>query len=145
MPPSTKLSDIVAHNPQLRQLFREAGVYQSQDGAVKACIDEPLRSHVRFALVRDETLILVADTSVWAAKLRYQVAPIHDRVRALADFPKIRSIRVKVLPALTSAAEIEPGPMTPIGDAAAAAMKQQIECFSDQRLRDALTRLFRHR
>jgi hypothetical protein len=145
MPLPTKLSAIVAENSLLRQLFREAAKQQVNDSEIKSCISESMRSHVRFALVRDETLILIADSPAWASKLRYQVAQIHEQVCKLPNFPRVRSIRVKVFPAAPPPARVDASPAERIGAAAAASMQRQAESFADPKLREAIDRLSQRR
>ncbi len=144
MPSPTKLGAIVTHNSLLRQLFREARENRSHSEGIRQLIDEPLRTHVRFALIKDNTLILIADSSAWASKLRYQIANIQRRMEASPEFARVRNIRVKV-------AAAEPTTQVPVRRAQALSattaegIRKQAESIEDPLLREAILKLTSHR
>ena len=144
MPSPTKLGAIVSQNSLLRQLFREAGNQQGVSERVSQAIDPSLRDHVRFALLRDETLILIADTSAWAARLRFDVANIKRRFATLPDFPRVTNIRVKVAAAVPVTA-LPQRRAQAISESVARDVEVQAETIEDPELREAMLRLARHR
>ena len=127
MPSPTKLGAIVTHNSLLRQLFREARENRSHSEGIK-----------------DNTLILIADSSAWASKLRYQVATIQRRMEAAPEFARVRNIRVKV-------AAAEPTTQVPVRRAQALSattaegIRKQAESIEDPLLREAILKLTSHR
>lgn len=103
-----------------------------------------MRAHVRFALLKEDTVVLIADTPAWAAKLRYQVAAIQRRIEAIPELAGIRNIRVKV-------AAAEPATPTPTRRAKALSattadgVRKQAESIEDPQLREAMLKLTGHR
>ena len=144
MPSPTKLGSIVTQNSLLRQLFREAGEIRLHNDRIKQLIDEPLRAHVRFALIKGDTLILIADSSAWASKLRYLVSTIQSRAETSPDLALIRNIRVKV-------AAAEPVNQIPtrraqgLSATTAEGVREQAQSIEDPLLRAALLKLTGHR
>ena len=143
MPSPTKLGSIVTQNSLLRQLFRDAAENRSHNDRIKQLIDEPLRAHVCFALIKGDTLILIADSSAWASKLRYQVAAIQRRMESTPDLAQVRNIRVKV-------AAAEPVDHTPtrraqaLSAATAEGVREQAQSIEDPLLREAVLKLAGH-
>lgn len=143
MPSPTKLGSIVAQNSSLRQLFREAAENRSHNDRIKALIEAPLREHVRFALIKGDTLILIADSSAWASKLRYLVATIQRRMESSPDLAGVRNIRVKV-------AAAEPVDQAPIrraqalSAATAEGVRAQAQSIEDPLLKEAILKLAGH-
>lgn len=144
MPSPTKLGAIVTQNSLLRQLFREAAENRSHDDRIRQLIDEPLRAHVRFAMLKGDTVILIADSSAWASKLRYQVAAIQRRMESAPEMAGVRNIRVKV-------AAAEPTTQIPTRRAQAPSattaegVRKQAESIEDPELREAVLKLTGHR
>jgi len=144
MPSPTKLNAIVTQNSLLRQLFREAGDQRTVDQLIRLAIDEPLRDHIRFALVRGDTAILIAESSAWAAKIRYQVSTIQHRMAEIPGIPPIRSIRVKVASAQETESDVA-RPAQAISDESARNVRLQADAIADPEVREAMLRLARHR
>ncbi len=144
MPSPTKLGAIVTQNSLLRQLFREAAENRSQNDRIRELIDEPLRAHVRFALIKGDTVILIADSSAWASKLRYQVAVIQRRMEASAEMAAVRNIRVKVA-AAEAITQIPTRRAQGLSATTADGMRRQAESIEDPLLREAVLKLSGHR
>lgn len=144
MPSPTKLGAIVTQNSLLRQLFREAAENRSHNDQVKQLIDEPLRAHVRFALIKGDTVILIADSSAWASKLRYQVATIQRRMESSPELPEIRNIRVKVA-AAEPTSQIPTHRAQALSATTAEGVRRQAESIEDPLLREAVLKLAGHR
>jgi len=56
-----------------------------------------LKAHCRLLAIRDETLVLAADSPVWAARLRFH-APQLVKQLGLSLTVKLRTVRVRVRP-----------------------------------------------
>ena len=141
----TKLDSIVAHNSILRQLFRKAGDHQKLSLLVKGLLEEPLRSHIQLAAIRDGKLILIADSSAWAAKLRYRVPDLHKQIAQSKDFADIQTIRVKVARSSQMRAPLKSRKALPISEFSAGRLERQAESIDDLALRGALLRLAKRR
>ena len=141
----TRLDAIVAQNSILRQLLRQAAVHQKLDLQVKCLLEEPLNGHIQLAVIREGSLILVADSPAWAAKLRYQVPQLLRQITGNPVFPDIRTIRVKVATSAASRQPVKVAQMRPLTKIAARELNRQAGFLEDPALRDALSRLANRR
>ena len=137
----TRLDAIVTRNSTLRQLFRQAAAHRKFDLIVKRLLEEPLSGHIQFAIIRENTLILTADSPAWAAKLRYQVPELHRQIAENPAFPVIQTIRVKVAKSDTSRQLENFVPIRPLTEATTRELSRQAESQKDPALREALLRL----
>lgn len=137
----TKLNAIVTQNPTLRKLFRHAAEHHSASSRVKSLLAGPLSSHIQLVVIRDETLVLTADSSAWAAKMRYQVPDLYKQMAKISEFSEIQTIRVKV--SKSSQADQQPASRkaVPMSALAAAELQQRASSVDDPALKDALLRL----
>jgi len=141
----TRLDTIVTRNLTLRQLFRQAATYQNLEIHIKPLLEEPLRHHIHLATLRGDTLTLIADSSAWAAKLRYQVPELRGRIAEISDFPKIQNIRVKVAK-IDSPYPADPQQSKPyLSNKVIEGLQQQANYLRDPALREALLRLTKKR
>lgn len=139
----TKLDAIVTQNSILRQLVRQAAAHKDLDRFVKSLIDQPLSSHLSLESIRDGVVTLVADSSAWAAKLRYQVPELHRLFGEKSALSNIHTIRVKVANPSASAPVRSPSKIRPLSPRTVAALEQSARQAGDPKLREALMRLKR--
>jgi len=137
----TRLEAIVAQNSILRQLLRQAAVHQELDSHVKCLLEEPLNGHIQLAVIREGSLVLVADSPAWAAKLRYQVPQLLRQITENPAFPDIQTIRVKVATSDASRQPVKVAQMRSLTKTSARELNRQAELLEDPALRDALLRL----
>ena len=140
----TKLDAIVTHNLALRKLFRHAAEHHGASLRIKSLLAEPVRSHIQLAVIRDGTLVLTADSSAWAAKMRYQVPDLHRKMAETSEFSEIQTIRVKVTKS-SSAKEHDSRRAVPMSAPVAAEMQRRAASVADPALKDALLRLANRR
>jgi hypothetical protein len=115
------------------------------DERVKKLLAPPLDQHARVASLRDQVLVIQADSPAWAARIRYLVPELLGQLDAsTGQFPRIQSIRVRVAVEPCAQAR-EPAHRPPVSVQAAVELRRQAETVSDDRLRDALLRLARGR
>lgn len=72
---------------------RRAGQY---DETVRRLIGEPLKQHCQVATLRGETLVILADSPVWAARLRFEAPALLKRMALDSALGGVREIKVKV-------------------------------------------------
>jgi hypothetical protein len=137
----TRLDAIVTHNSILRQLFRQAAAHQNISSRVRNLLEEPLRSHVQLGAIRDGTLVLTADSSAWAAKLRYQIPKLHRQMAKHSEFSNIQTIRVKVKKSSTERHLGKSRQALPMSRSTAEGLQRQAEALDDPALKNALLRL----
>ena len=124
-----------------RLVARARGLLELQ-ALVHKLLPEPLNTHCRVLVVRDETLILATSSPVWAARLRFH-APL--LVKQLSDHKtvKLRTVRVRVRPPEKTAAAPPVRRQSALipGKSGAAALQQAAQTISDPGLKTALLRL----
>jgi len=139
----TKLGAIVTQNSILRQLVRKAAAHQDIDRYIRSLIDGPLSLHISLESIRGNVLTLVADSSAWAAKARYQIPELHNLFKKNATLSQIRTIRIKVAASNSASIPNGPTPLAPLGPRTLAALAASAEQVRDPNLRAALLRLKR--
>lgn len=56
----------------LSGLLRQMHSYQALDAQLQQRLPEPMKNHVHVACVRDQTLVLVAESAGWATRARLE-------------------------------------------------------------------------
>lgn len=92
----TLLKDLLAGNDlsQLVVRAREAGELASQ---VRGLLPEELAAHVTGAVLREETVVILADSAAWASRIRFHAPGLLERLAPRFDGGLAR-VRVKVRP-----------------------------------------------
>lgn len=121
------------HSLRLKQL----------DYGIKSLLPEGLASHCRIANVRKNVLIMQADSTSWATRLRYQSAEIVKQLTQYDALKGIKSIRVTVAPAKKQR-KMERRKARPISEQNAAILSSTAEALDNHELADALRRLARN-
>jgi hypothetical protein len=82
---------------QVSHLLAGASVLEKLAAIVHELLPPPLREHCRVLSVRGETLVMAADSPVWAARLRFHSPKL---VKQLGNIQtvKLRTIHVRVRP-----------------------------------------------
>jgi len=122
-------------------LLADARVLKELDGLLDRHIPAPLSDHSRVLSLRDATLVLAADSPVWAARLRFHIPQL---VKQLRDNPavKVRTVKVRVRPPESPpAAEIGLPRPRQLTAGNADALQQTAHSVSDSGLKAALMRL----
>jgi len=124
------------------QLLSRARELMALDKRLHELIPTPLNEHCRTLTVSGTTLILAADSPVWAARLRFHASGL---VKQLADYPRlnIRAVRVRVKPAQRLSPPGKHHRMPALTSRGAASLKQAAHSISDPALKAGLLRLAR--
>ena len=88
LPPTVSL--IVARFDRLKQLRDQADRLRELNDRLQTHVSAPLSSHIRLATIRDGCMVIHADSSSWAAQLRYKTPEL---LATLADDPEFEPIR----------------------------------------------------
>ena len=130
---SDRLSQLHQHTSELariRQVLQQA-------------LPPPLRDHFMVAAFDRDTLVLVADGTAWAARLRFQIPALRVAARERCGLPALKSVRVRVS-----------APLSPprsgnrrlrLSRSAAESLRRSADSTSDEALRASLRRLSDHR
>jgi hypothetical protein len=120
----------------LARLVSRAGRLAALDRDLRARLPRPLADHCQVANLRENSIILHADSPVWAARLRYQRAMLLEALAALG-LPQVREVAIRVRPAAPAAEQAPQPPSRP----AAAPPAEREAGVRDPRLAAALRRL----
>lgn len=122
-------------------LLKRARAQMALEAQVRELLPAPLSEHCRLLAVRDETLVLAADSPVWASRLRFH-APLLVKQLSRLRGVNLRTIRVRVRPPEATAATPDlRRTANRCGTAGTAAIQQAAQTVSDPELKTALLRL----
>jgi hypothetical protein len=142
----------------LRALLRRSARMERLNHQVRAALPHDVRDHCRVTALENGELRLIADSSVWATRLRFESPRLKETLRQLSDFRTIDRIQIRAgrtpAPAMYSSASDSssrglpdrssaPGQhrWTQIGADCVRTCAEQLE---DRELRSALSRLASH-
>ena len=125
---------------EISRLLSRARALGELGALVHELIPSPLNDHCRVLSVRDDTLVVAADSPVWAARLRYQSSQLVKQLSRVSSV-KLRTVQVRV----RASEEPPDGRMTPIRQPVSGrnsmALKQAARSVTDAGLKAALLRL----
>ena len=84
----------------LDRLSQRAACMDELTGSIRGALPDPIRPHLIGANLRDDRLVLIADSAVWAARLRFY-APEVLKYMATRHSSSIEKLQVKVRPPAT--------------------------------------------
>lgn len=123
------------------RLLAQARAFKELDALLERLIPPPLNDHSRVLSLRDATLVLAADSPVWAARLRFHTPQL---VKQLRNNPavRVRTVKVRVRPPQSPpAARISLPAPRQLSAINADALQQTARSVSDPGLKAALMRL----
>lgn len=113
------------------------------DGHLKRLLETPLNDHCQVLALRNQVLILAADSPVWAARLRFHIPRLVKQFSRLQTVP-LSTIRVRVCPASRPTAVVNRPAPKRRGTVGKNALLQAAETVSDPELKSALQKLAGH-
>ncbi len=123
------------------RLLAQARAFKELDALLERLIPPPLNDHSRVLSLRDATLVLAADSPVWAARLRFHTPQL---VKQLRNNPavRVRTVQVRVRPPQSPpAARISLPAPRQLSARNVNTLQQTARSVSDPGLRAALMRL----
>ena len=84
----------------LGRLGRQAAQLAEATRILREFLDPPLAEHASVGAVREPNLVVVVDSPVWAARLRYQSAGILDYFSVALGSPRLTRLETLVRPPL---------------------------------------------
>ncbi len=127
-------------SPPLVRLARQAKQAKQLLERVRTCLPTDLAPHLSAARARDNILVLYAESSAWASRIRYATP----RVRR--DLSEFREIRIRIHPLETAASKPAGGKARRVlVDETAAMISAIATMISDPELSQALKHLASHR
>jgi hypothetical protein len=127
-------------NSEVSRLMSHARALGKLDARLHELVPAPLNDHCRILSVRGDTLVLAADSPVWAARLRFQAAQL---IKQLSEFKtvKLRTVRVRIRPPENCRTMRIPRRQSTLSGETSRILGQAARDLSDPGLRAALLRL----
>jgi hypothetical protein len=128
---------------EVARLLSRARALEKLDAELHDLVPPPLNDHCRILSVRDGTLVLAADSPVWAARLRFQSSQL---VKQLSNARNVnlRTVRVCVRPPESRRAATPARKRIPVPRKHSHTLKQAAREVTDPGLRAALLKLASH-
>jgi hypothetical protein len=82
----------------LSMLLSQVRLLRQITTVIRNVLPEPLSLHCHAANIDGDTIIIGCDSPTWAAKLRYQLPHVLNRLRDHRNLPAFRQIRLRVQP-----------------------------------------------
>jgi hypothetical protein len=128
-------------NSAVSRLLAQARTLRELEALLERLIPPPLNEHTRVLSLRDATLVLAADSPVWAARLRFHAPRLVKQLRN-HQAVRLRTVQVRVRPPDTlQAAGISPQGPRHLSPENADNLQQTARSVSDPGLKAALMRL----
>lgn len=134
-----RIAKVIGGSPQAR-LLQRARALMALDGLLAELLPAPLNEHCHVLNVRDATLVLAADSPVWAARLRFHSAQL---VKQLCERQTVtvRTVRIRVRSPQRGYRQDNPRPAARPSARGSAMIRKAAETVSDDNLKSALLRL----
>lgn len=92
----TRIGVLAQKNEGLRRLTEQAAHLRQLNERLKLLLPPAIAPHAELAVVRGDTLVVLASSAAWAARLRYSVSALLAALAGDDAFPGVRNIRIKV-------------------------------------------------
>ena len=125
---------------QYSRLVSQARALLGLDGLIQELLPDALKTHCRVLSVRDETLVLAADSPVWAARLKFHSSQLVKQLNRQQTV-KLRTVRIRVRPPEKQLETERRNTPLKLGINSATALRQAADSISDPDLKSALLRL----
>ena len=122
------------------RLLARARALGELNALVHDLIPSPLNGHCRVLSVRDDILVVAADSAVWATRLRYLSSQLTRQLAGISSV-KLRAIHVRVRASGQSPDRRVAPVRQPLSGKNSMALKQAARSVSDAGLKAALLRL----
>lgn len=80
----------------LSTLYKKANSIQEIDSKIKNLLDPSLKNKFELANINKNTAIILANSSAWATRLRYNIPTILSILNNQLNFTAVKTIRVKI-------------------------------------------------
>ncbi len=138
------ITQLLATNPEsLQAVLAHTQHLETLNRVLRDCLPAPLNQHCQVANLRNNILILHADSSAWALKLRYNNRTLLQQLRQ-KGLPALNSLEVKVRPRNLAIACPDKTRHAHMSKRTAQLLDGIAENIADIRLKTALQRLARH-
>ncbi len=129
---------------QVSRLLAGAGVLEKLAAIIHELLPSPVKEHCRVLSVRGETLVLAADSPVWAARLRFYSPELVKQLDNIQTV-KLRTVQVRVRPVDKPPAAVRRLGKPGLSAGNSLALEQTAHGVTDPGLKAALLRLARRK
>ncbi|MEW5757035.1 MAG: DUF721 domain-containing protein [Pseudomonadota bacterium] len=126
-------------DPRLQSLVQRANTLALLNQALRARLDKPIADRLTLANIRQNTAVILVESSAWLTRLRYLAPIIVEEIQKLG-LKDVTSIDMKVAPQDHTPALPVPAAHRPSPDTLKR-LKQMTESLPDERVRDAIQRI----
>ena len=81
---------------RLEQLLGRVEILRKLDQTIKQQLPEPMHAHCQVANIKENQLVIFADSQAWATRLRYQRNELISSLKKSPEFARINDIEIKV-------------------------------------------------
>lgn len=135
---------LAGNHDTLQPLLARAKRLEQLNHALRSQLPPPLNQHCQVANIRGDTLVLHADSSAWALKLRYSVPVMLAQLQKQPALQNLRCIDIKVRPTSIAAAPPEIPRRAHMSWDTANLLDSMADAIAHPKLQAALHRLARH-
>jgi len=125
---------------QYSRLVSQTRILTALETLLQQLLPEPLKAHCHLLAIRDETLVLAADSPVWAARLRFHAPQLVKQLKR-SQTVKLRTVRIRVRPPERKVPTERRKATIHRSIKSTAALQQVAQTVSDPGLKTALLRL----
>ncbi len=136
---AAKSLEQLLHSGALDKLLAHGARVAKAHEALRNQLEASLREHCRVVNIKGDTVIMMADSPVWATRLRLQTGAMLEILRE-RGFAELRTLRIKVSPVNVARAAVpRHGPQ--LSQSAASTLRRAAQSMDDVELRAVLERL----
>lgn len=138
------IAEVVSSSPMIKQLRQETRKLERLQRLIDSLLDAELVKRLQVGAIGNDYIVLIAESSAWAAKIRYIIPMILEHLRNQADYAQITTIRIRTQKYDRPAPYVPETRRLSLGVDAASAIEETAENVEDQDIAKALRRLTRH-
>ncbi len=141
----TKSISTLLKNKQspLASLYKKGLSIRDLDVNLKVHLDQTLTKHFELANINKDSVILLANSSAWATRLRYNIPTILNVLHNQLNLTSIKSVRIKIKKSLLDYS-IKNKKTFSLSNKSAIFLKNAADNFKDPQIRKQILKLSKH-
>lgn len=128
----------------LHTILEKAAILQQLTQTLRSSLSEPLNQHICVANIRNNTLVIGADSPAWVTRIRFHSADILKQMRQETGLTQLSKVHFKVIRSSTQGSDFVSSPNS-LPESAASLLQSTAQRISDKELKAAIERLSRNR
>jgi hypothetical protein len=131
-------------NAALKKLIKKAKIIQQSGQQLESILDPSFQGHYQLANINQDVATIIAESSAWATRLRYNIPSILDAFNNQMGLKSVRTVRIKIAPVQSTSMTASKKTKQKISHKTASFLKQTAESFSDKELSEIFSRIAQH-